>query len=280
MSIWKEPFLHFALLGAAIFGWFFVLNPDAGGRPEVDEIVVSERVFEGLSARFFAQMKRVPTPEEAQVMVDQFVRDEVLVREAQSLGLDQGDGVVRNRLVQKMAFLIASAAQSAMPDDAVLDQHLQENPETFKTPALISFEQIGLAPGTDAAQIEHVLSDLNAGNATQDEMSSSLLHRSMSKATWVQVDGNFGRGTFAQLETLPVGQWSGPVTSGYGLHAVRVLEYQASELPSLDMVRERVLADWRSSLADDLRTAQEAALLQAYQVSQPTQDTLKSWIGQ
>ncbi len=280
MSILKEPFLHFAVLGAVIFVWFSSQQPSQRISIEADEIVVSERVFDALSARFQAQMKRDPTADEAQMLMDQYIRNEVLVREARALGLDQGDGVVRNRLVQKMAFLVTSAAQSAVPEDAVLQQFLQDNPSKFQTPALISFEQIGLGQGIDEAKVEDILAGLNSGEAQLEEGLSTLLQRSMSQADKMQVDGAFGRGVFDQLEVLPVGQWAGPVQSGYGAHLVRVGAYQPSSAPKLDAVRDRVLSDWRSSLANELREAQEAALLQAYQVSRPNEDTLQNWIGQ
>ena len=116
MALYKEPFLHFAALGIAIFVWFSVQQPAEIAEPEADEIVVSEQVFAALASRFQAQKQRDPTSDEAQALMDQYVRSEVLVREARALGLDSGDGVVRNRLVQKMAFLMTSAAQSAVPE--------------------------------------------------------------------------------------------------------------------------------------------------------------------
>jgi len=280
MALNKEPFLHFAALGIAIFVWFSVPQPAEIAEPEADEIVVSEQVFAALASRFQAQMQRDPTSDEAQALMDQYVRSEVLVREARALGLDSGDGVVRNRLVQKMAFLMTSAAQSAVPEDAVLQQHLTDHAEKFQTPAMVSFEQIGLKPGTPSEEIEDLLIGLNAGEAPPEEGLSSLLQRSLSNAGLNQVDGSLGRGVFAQLEALPVGQWAGPVTSGYGQHVVRVIDYVPPQTPDLADVRDLVLADWRSALANDLRETQEAALMEAYTVSRPTVDTLQNWIGQ
>ncbi len=280
MAFLKEPFFHFAVLGVAIFVWFSAQQPEEMAEPDVDEIVVSEQVFAALVSRFQAQMQRGPNSEEAQALMDQYVRSEVLVREARALGLDSGDGVVRNRLVQKMAFLMTSAAQSAVPEDAVLKQHLTDHAEKFQTPAMVSFEQIGLKSGTPSAEIDALLAGLNAGEAPPEEGLSSLLLRSISSAGLNQVDGSFGRGVFAQLETLPVGQWSGPVTSGFGQHVVRIIEYTPPQTPDLADVRDLVLADWRSALANDLREAQEAALMEAYKVSRPNADTLQNWIGQ
>jgi hypothetical protein len=55
------------------------------------------------------QWRRPPRPEELQSLLDDYVREEVLVREAIAMGLDRDDDIVRRRLVQKMEFLAQGA---------------------------------------------------------------------------------------------------------------------------------------------------------------------------
>ena len=53
----------------------------------------------------------------------------MLYREAKSLGLEQGDYVIRQRLVQKMRYLIDDITEgSGEPGDAVLNDYLQKTP--------------------------------------------------------------------------------------------------------------------------------------------------------
>jgi hypothetical protein len=52
-------------------------------------------------------------------MVNDYVRDEALAREAKRLGLDEGDTIVTRRLAQKMTFMVADLARTETPDDAV-----------------------------------------------------------------------------------------------------------------------------------------------------------------
>jgi parvulin-like peptidyl-prolyl isomerase len=47
------------------------------------------------------------------------------------------------------------------------------------------------------------------------------------------------------VSALPVGEWQGPVASGYGLHLVQVVGRRPSRLPEWQQVRERVLEDMR-----------------------------------
>ena len=119
-----------------------------------------------------------------------------------------------------------------------------------------------------------------AGVAQPESGRSAWWARCLSNAGLNQVDGRLGHRVFALREALPGRQWAGPVTSGYGQHVVRVIDYVPPQTPDLADVRDLVLADWRSALANDLREAQEAALMEAYTVSRPTVDTLQNWIGQ
>ncbi|HSA86582.1 MAG TPA: peptidylprolyl isomerase, partial [Nitrospira sp.] len=56
----------------------------------------------------------------------------------------------------------------------------------------------------------------------------------------------FGGQFSAQLETVPLGQWTGPVVSGFGLHLVRVRERIPATLPSLEEARSLVAGRWES----------------------------------
>jgi len=280
MKLWKEPFLHFALLGAAIFVWFSLANPEVATEADPDEIVVDQRLFETLSAQFSAKMNRSPLPEEAEAMVDRYVRDEIMVREALALGLDQGDGIVRNRLVQKMGFLTTSAAQSAVPDEATLEKHLQENADRFRSPASASFEQYGLAEGLDETTIKSVLDELRNGETPPATGRLQLLPEVIKTSDQRRVDGTFGSGFFAQVQELPPGEWAGPVQSGFGLHLVLLVELDPGGLPPLEEVRDNVLSDWRRTLGEELTKAQVAALMESYEVTRPSPEDLRSWVTQ
>lgn len=277
MTFWKEPFVHFALLGVAVFAWFALSNPDDAPPADPDRIVVDQRVVETLSAQFSARMNRAPRADEMQAIVDRYVRDEIMVREALTLGLDQGDGIVRNRMVQKMGFLMTSAAQSAVPDEAELAQHLETHAERFRATPTASFEQFGLAADLSETEVAMILSQLQAGKAPSAGSALALLPPRMDKVEAPRIDGTFGRGFYAQIVALPVGAWAGPVQSGFGLHLVRVTALDPGAVPPLDDIRDAVLFDWRNTLADQLMAAQEAALTARYEVVRPTSEELQSW---
>ena len=284
MSFLKEPFVHFAAIGIAIFAWFAFANPDSVPDPEPESdakrIVVGRPVVEAIAAQFEAKLSRAPTAGEVQALVGRHVQEEVLVREARALGLDQGDGIIRNRLVQKMGFLTTSQAQAMIPDDATLQAHLEENADRFTKSAQIAFAQYGLPRGADSAMVTAALEALQRGEVPAVMRQQQLLPPDFALSTQQHVDGVFGTGFFAQVQALPVGEWAGPVTSGYGPHLVRVSAYQPGELPRLDDIRDDVLADWRRGLGTEITEAYVKSLLEIYEVEQPSEDDIANWMTQ
>ncbi|HYV50941.1 MAG TPA: hypothetical protein VE910_03480, partial [Dongiaceae bacterium] len=104
MKRWlKEPLFHFLLIGFAVFGLNAVFaSRKEGGRASARDIVVTQGRIQSLEETFRRQWSRPPTADELAGLVNDYVREEVLMREAISLGLDRDDAVVRRRLAQKM----------------------------------------------------------------------------------------------------------------------------------------------------------------------------------
>jgi hypothetical protein len=122
----KEPLLHFLLHGTAVFVVFAILDrPDGlkGGK-----IVVTAGKIEHLRASFTRVWQRPPSPDELDGLIQDYVREEVLAREAVALGLDRDDTVIRRPLRQKMEFvandLAAQADFAAMGDSTLLSPEL------------------------------------------------------------------------------------------------------------------------------------------------------------
>ena len=68
-------------------------------------------------------------------MVADYVREDVLVREALALGLDRDDTIVRRRLRQKMEFISEEAAGLVQPADQELTGYLEAHPDAFRSEA-------------------------------------------------------------------------------------------------------------------------------------------------
>src|SRR5690606_13784774 len=98
--LFKEPLVHFLLLALVIFAAYGLFN--GAGAQQPAGIVVTTPKVEQMAALFAKTWQRPPTPDELKGLIDDYVKEEILVRQALELGLDKDDTVVRRRLRQKM----------------------------------------------------------------------------------------------------------------------------------------------------------------------------------
>jgi hypothetical protein len=251
----SEPLVHFLVLGATLFGLYAALNPAAEPRPE--EIVVSAGKMDHLAATFTKTWQRPPTATELKELVDQFVREEILSREAIKLGLDQDDTVIRRRLQLKMEFL-AEDTSGGEPTDAELADYLAKHPDDFRMDERYDFRQIFLDPDKRGDRLEAdagvMLASLKQSGAeadTEELGDAVMLPREVTDESQPEVASQFGREFAATLASMKLGEWSGPIPSAYGSHLVFVARRSAGRLPELDEVREQV----KTELANARRLA-------------------------
>ena len=272
--ILREPLFHFFLLGLGIFAIYGSLIPNGQNDGDGTQIVIDTQDVDRLVQQFEATWRRPPTPEELSGLVEAQLREEILVREAIALGLDQGDAIIPNRLAQKMTFLTTSVAQSMLPEDEILITHMETNRKRFTMPGQLAFDQISLPEGADA---NSALAALNAGVDPDEVGNRSLLPLRMPLTSAQAIDATFGRNFYATLIDLALDAWAGPVQSGYGAHLVRLTARKEPRLPPLESIRDQVLADWRREQTDALTVAQFDAFRDKYEIKTPTPEALAQW---
>jgi hypothetical protein len=241
-----EPLLHFLLIGLALFVYF---SSGASDEAEDKRLVVSQAQVELLARQFETTWHRLPTDQELAHLVETYVHDEILYREGRSLGLDRDDPVIKRRVRQKLELMAEEITAGESPSDAELDAYLQAHPATFTRPTLVTFEQIFIGTeGSDGidSRLAAARLALEHGGDPETLGQSTMLPSREDKAAVDLVAKRFGVQFGAQLETVPLGQWTGPVVSGFGLHLVRVRERIPATLPSLEEARSLVAGRWES----------------------------------
>jgi hypothetical protein len=259
----REPLVHFLLGGAAIFllhGWM----ADPGAGPQ-DRILVSEDRVSMLVRSFERTWMRAPTGPELQGLIDDYVTEEVLYREALALGLDRDDLVVRRRMRQKMEFLNEGLTESD-PTEEDLHAFLAAHPERSRIPSRVSFTQVFLNPAADDARAADLLALLRAGEDPSSVGDATLLPQGLSGATPSQVAGTFGTAFAEALAEASPGTWSGPIASSFGRHLVRVDAYEPGRLPRLEEVRDAVEREWAGERRREARERFTDELRQRYDV--------------
>lgn len=263
----REPLLHFALIGIALFAVYRWMNPgvEAGTR-----IVVTQAVVDDLARQHQARWTRPATEQELANLVEAHVRDEILFREGVALGLDRDDPVIKRRVRQKLDLISEEQIAGAAPTDADLIAYMTQNPARFMRPATVSFEQILFDGAKPVAEVEREVAVATAALARGVDprrlgKPTLLPHR----AQGVSIDlvaRDFGTAFAEQLSTLPLGKWTGPVGSGLGAHLVRVTARTPAAVPPIDDARQQVAREWENERRERSRTASYRKLRDSYNV--------------
>jgi parvulin-like peptidyl-prolyl isomerase len=274
MRILREPWVHFLVLGVALFALSVVLS-DRDTDASDQRIDMTATEIEWLARNWKARWQRPPTEAELRGLVDDYIRQEVLYREALKMGLDQDDEIIRRRMVQKIEFLTEDLAAQAQPTEAELQSYLQENLDKYRLPERRSFTHIyfNIDRRGDAAvdAAEETLAGLrgspNASINYAELGDRFMLAHDYSAQSEAEVTRQFGQRFATALFEIEPGDWQGPVGSGYGLHLVRVTDVWEGSVPELDMVRNEVLRDFATELRDQARQAMFSSLATQYEIS-------------
>lgn len=242
-SPFKEPLVHFLAIGAALFLYFHLSGGGSAG-PGSTRIVVAGGQMAHLEAGFARTWQRPPTTAELKNLIDEWVKEEIAVREAMAAGLDRDDTVIRRRLRQKLEFLADEAADATPPTDEELKALFARNAEAFRVAPRLAFRQVFVSRDKrgDAAEAEaaRLLARLNAAGpaARLDEFGdATMLPGEVELSALRDIDRQFGDGFARRLEAIEPGRWAGPIRSGYGLHLVLVRERIDAYAPDFAVVR-------------------------------------------
>ena len=247
---WREPLIHFFILGLAVFGLHAALDRQPQAHvvdPYLVEVTSAD--IEWMRTLFSKQMGREPTGQDLRAQVNQLIREQILSREAVAMGLDEGDIVVRRRLAQKVEFLFNDLSAMTDPSEDELRRFYMENPGKYEIPPQITFAQVYF--NTDsrgvvgAKQAVQGLIKENVDPRTVESLGDpSILTAGCLKCRDREIKDRFGNEFAESIKSLEPGAWYGPIASAYGLHAVYIYERQDRKPQPFDNIIDQVRNDW------------------------------------
>ena len=233
----RQPLLWFVLIGV------FLFVVDARFSVDRSEIVVSVAQQERLATLWQTQTGLIASTAELSALVDSWIREEVLYREALRLGLDAADTIIRRRLVQKLGF-IAESEPSEIPTTTELQAYYRDNLADYTLPVRYSFRQRYFQT-IEAA--EQALQQISQGRDASEFGESSMLNADYAYRSVLDLNANFGIGFADNLVGLSVGLWEGPLHSGLGFHLVQLTALHPAENSPFPSVRTQVAMDYQQA---------------------------------
>jgi hypothetical protein len=274
MNRWlREPLLHFLIAGVILFTAFDVFRGD-DPIADSDTIIVDRRALltflqyraNAFDPETFGAALDGMTDRELEEVIDSYIKEEILYREALELGLETSDNIIRQRMVQKMSFLLTDiAATDSSTDPEALETWFEANLETYAIQPWATFTHVFFdaekrGPERALAAAQEAARDLNASGAGFNDAPGFgdrfPFLRNYVERTLEYVAGHFGYEFVAAIEALDPtdSEWQGPFESVYGQHVILLTHRADRSYPELDEVRsavERDLATELSKLALD-----------------------------
>ncbi len=214
----------------------------------------------------------------------EYLREELLAREARELELDRDDTIVRRRLAQKMNFFLEDTSRQLEPSEADLRALYEEKKSSFDEPARASFVQVyfsrekrGERAAADAKQTLARLGRAGESANPAELGDTSLLPGDLVDADAMTISGQFGDEFADAVLALAPGAWQGPIESGFGLHLVRVTARSDAKPRPYEAVREDLVTEWRRQREQKAKADYFAGLLRKYDVQ--VSDSVRPLLG-
>jgi hypothetical protein len=233
--LWREPLLHFCVLGALIFGADALLHPPTA--TDNKEILVSKTLRQRFIDGFDEDKERVPSQAELQQMIDNWVVREILYREGKALAVDRGDDMIRERVTYKVQELIFEQIKVPRPTEDDLRTWFAANHTRFDEPERVGFY---MTPPSDEPTARRQFDDILAQRESNDLQQHT---RAFPGRPVGSLAASFGDRFRDVLLALPMKEWH-LIQSKEGWHVVRLDSRHPGSLASLDNVRDEATKLW------------------------------------
>ena len=260
--VWREPLAQFLVIGAVIFAGSLVAR--SLHRPVIR---IEAEDLNQLVSYWEVQSQRPPTPAELKGMLQDRIDEELLAREAQRLGLDKDDLIIRRRLAQKMAFAREDTASLAEPSDATLHALYAKTQAQFMTPGVVGLRHVFFSAdrSDQGAEARRVMAGLAPGQ-TPKPADPFLLPAFYDDVSLDEIGRDYGVAFEKAAETAPVGVWVGPVPSPYGWHLLKIDHRKPAAIPPFEAVRDQVREAWLTQAQTQANRAFVEGLRKRYRV--------------
>jgi hypothetical protein len=263
----RQPLLHFLIAGFALFVLYGGLHRSTVHQ-DPQRIEITPEIVQRIAISWLARWQRPASEQQLQGLIDEYVKEEILYREALKLGLDKDDTIIRRRLAQKMDFLAEDVASLREPAPGVLEAWYNQHQDAYAPPPLATFHHLFFAfdkRGADAqAQAQAALSGLTDQNSGEGD--AFMFKSAYTEQSRDQVARVFGSTFAISLFKQTPGSWVGPVESGFGWHLVWIDTLAKPPAPPFETVAQQVKSDWLSEQRSASKREHFEALKARYEV--------------
>lgn len=231
----REPLIHFFLMALIIFVLYGLGNRTQTVLLELDQADIDGRLFMQEMATGQALSE-----EQREYFTAAFVEEQILVKEALKIGLDD-DARIHDILAQKMRHVLSG--DIIQPSEAELEAFYQANLERYRTLPTLDTDEIVF--NSRETLPSDLLAQLAAGAEAESLLSQSPGNLDpLPNVNRLDLSNIFDEPFAEQVFNAEIGPWEGPFLSNRGQHWLQVKSRTESVLPSLGEIRDRVRLEW------------------------------------
>ena len=281
----REPLVHFLAIGVGLFVLFDLIAPEDSNLDSKTIVVDRDALLTFVQFRSKAFNPEVAAARldalgdaELSMLIDDYVREEALHREALALGMDQNDYVIKQRLIQSLQFITNGFVSAAVDvSDEDIAEYYETNRDDYYVDPYITFTHVYFSSDRHGREQARKLADAKLAelNTEQVPFSESTRHgdRFLYNVNYVErtedfVGSHFGRSMAAELFTLEAddSRWHGPFESAYGFHLVMVTRRTDGLYPPLEDIADSVREDALRIKLDEQNERAVQAIVDTYDI--------------
>ena len=243
----NEPTVHFFVIAVVVFIVYAISNLNGDDVIELDQREIDARILmqEMVSGQPL-------TSEQQEFITASYVEEQILVKEAVELGLDN-DARIHDMLAQKMRHVLSG--DIIQPTPAELESFYSSNSELYRAPATVSVDELTLDTRNEIPiEIQTLISEgVNSDEILEMASGSSA---PLPNANHLDLSNIFAP-EFADAVFQSQGnEWIGPFSSNRGQHFLKIIERSEERIPPMAEIADRVRLDWITQ-EEEIRLQQE-----------------------
>ena len=146
----REPLVHFLAIGVGLFVLFDLVAPEDSNLDSRTIVVDRDALLTFIQFRSKAFNPEVAAARldalgdaELSMLIDDYVREEALHREALALGMDQNDYVIKQRLIQSLQFITNGFVSAAVDvSDEEIAEYYEANRDDYYVDPYVTFTHV------------------------------------------------------------------------------------------------------------------------------------------
>ena len=187
-----------------------------------------------------------PTDKELELLLKNYIQNEILYREALEKNLDHDDENIKNILIDKLKYRISDSVNITEVSPSVLEEYFNANRSQFTNGSqlTLTFGHIYLNPqehqsiDTTAKKLLNEVKNLTYEKHIHQKGDKFYAGNYFENLTKIELSKSFSRSFVNELAKLPENQWS-LLKSGFGIHLIYMVDFTTREL-KFDDVKKRV----------------------------------------